>query len=291
MVLAVVAGVVAVMGVVQVRTAALRRRQAELEDKVRERTAELESLSHELQLKSAALEASSLIDPLTGLHNRRFLSQYLDAEIAQSLRQHEEHRLQGTPLADGADVVFFLLDIDHFKQVNDQYGHAAGDAVLVQMRQRLQQAFRQADYLVRWGGEEFLIVARATSRMQATELAERACAAVANTPFELADGTRLHRTCSLGFAAFPLAPAWPTALDWSAVVDLADQALYTVKHNGRNGWLGVVQATAASAAELREAAKQPLAAWVASGQVQCVGTPGHAAVRAVQAGDSVAAPD
>ena len=280
-VLAVLACTLAVLGVVQSRTAVLRRRQIELETKVHERTAELENLSRELQIKSAALEASSLIDPLTGLHNRRFLSQYLDAEIAQVLRRHEEHRQQGAPLADGSDIVFFLLDIDHFKQVNDQHGHAAGDAVLVQMRQRLQQAFRQADYLVRWGGEEFLIVARTTTRSQAPELAERACAAVANTPFVLGDGTLLHKTCSVGFAAFPLAPAWPIALEWPNVVDLADQALYAVKHNGRNGWLGVVEGTAESADALREAAKQPLAQWVASGAVQLAGAPGHAATAAM----------
>jgi diguanylate cyclase (GGDEF)-like protein len=257
-----------------------------LEAKVYERTAELENLSQELQAKSAELEASSLIDPLTGLHNRRFLNQYLDGEVAQALRRHEEHRHQGTPLAEGADIVFFILDIDHFKQVNDQYGHAAGDAVLVQMRQRLQQAFRQADYLVRWGGEEFLIVARATSRSQAPELAERACAAVANAPFVLGDGTLLQRTCSVGFAAFPLAPAWPTVLEWPTVVDLADQALYAVKNNGRNGWLGLVEVTAESATALRDAAKQPLTQWVASGAVQLVGAPGHAAADRLRAQDT-----
>ena len=276
-VLGLLAGTLAVLGVVHSRTAVLRRRQGELEAKVQERTAELENLSRELQIKSTALEASSLIDPLTGLHNRRFLNQNLDAEISQVLRRHEEHRLQGTPLAEAADIVFFLLDIDHFKQVNDQHGHAAGDAVLVQMRQRLQQAFRQADYLVRWGGEEFLIVARATSRAQAPELAERARTAVVSTPFVLDDGTLLHKTCSVGFAAFPLAPAWPTALEWPTVVDLADQALYAVKNNGRNGWLGLVEARAASASALHDAARQPLAQWVASGAVQLVGAPGHPA--------------
>lgn len=285
LVLAALAGVLAVFGVVQMRTAVLRRRQVALEAKVYERTAELENLSRELQIKSQALEASSLIDPLTGLHNRRFLNQYLDAEIAQALRSHEEHRQQGASLGEGADIVFFLLDIDHFKQVNDQHGHAAGDAVLVQMRQRLQLAFRQADYLVRWGGEEFLIVARATSRAQAPELAERARAAVANTPFELADGVFLHKTCSVGFAVFPLAPQWPAALEWPVVVDLADQALYAVKRHGRNGWLGLMEATAAGPDALREAARQPLAQWVASGAVKLVGAPGHAAV------DSLAAQD
>jgi diguanylate cyclase (GGDEF)-like protein len=274
--LAVLAGVLAVAGLVQWRTALLRQRQLALEAKVRERTAALEALSHELQLKSAALEASSLTDPLTGLHNRRFIEQHLETDVVQAVRQHEDHRRRGVPLPDNPDIVFFLIDIDHFKQVNDQHGHAAGDAVLVQMRERLQQAFRQSDYLVRWGGEEFLIAARPTSRLQAPELAERARAAVADTPFVLDDGTLLHKTCSVGFAAFPPAPDWPAALAWPAVVDLADAALYAVKRGGRNGWLGVVQASADSAAALQQAATQPLARWAAEGQLQVAASAGVA---------------
>jgi diguanylate cyclase (GGDEF)-like protein len=265
--LAVLAATLVMGGVVQARTAMLRRRQAVLEDRVRERTAELEALSRELQLKSAALEASSLTDPLTGLHNRRFLEQHLDTDVAQAIRHHEEHRRRGSPLPDGPDIVFFLIDIDHFKQVNDQHGHAAGDAVLVQMRRRLQQAFRQSDYLVRWGGEEFLITARATSRAKAPELAERVRAGVADEPFVLADGTLLRKTCSVGFAAFPLAPDWPAAMTWTDVVDLADAALYAVKRGGRNGWLGALQATADSAAALKAAAALPLAERAARGDL------------------------
>jgi diguanylate cyclase (GGDEF)-like protein len=276
----------AVAGLVQWRTALLRRRQLALEGKVRERTAALEALSHELQLKSAALEASSLTDPLTGLHNRRFIEQHLETDVVQAVRQHEDHRRRGAPLPDNPDIVFFLIDIDHFKQVNDQHGHAAGDAVLVQMRQRLQLAFRQADYLVRWGGEEFLIAARATSRTQAPELAERARAAVADTPFVLDDGTLLRKTCSVGFAAFPPSPDWPAAMTWPAVVDLADAALYAVKRGGRNGWLGVVQAGADSAAALQEAAAQPLARWAASGTLQVAASAGVAG----WAGSGCAAP-
>ena len=276
MALAVLAGALAVAGLVQSRTAMLRRRQLELEGKVRERTAALEALSHELQLKSAALEASSLTDPLTGLHNRRFVEQHLETDVVQAVRQHEDHRRRAAPLPDNPDIVFFLIDIDHFKQVNDQHGHAAGDAVLVQMRQRLQLAFRQADYLVRWGGEEFLIAARATSRTQAPELAERARAAVADTPFVLDDGTLLHKTCSVGFAAFPPAPDWPAAMAWPAVVDMADAALYAVKRGGRNGWLGVLQASADSAEALHEAAAQPLARWAARGGLQVAASAGLA---------------
>lgn len=288
--LAVLAGALGVAGLVQWRTAMLRRRQLALEAKVRERTAALEALSHELRLKSAALEASSLTDPLTGLHNRRFIEQHLETDVVQAVRQHEDHRRRAVPLPDNPDIVFFLIDIDHFKQVNDQHGHAAGDAVLVQMRQRLQQAFRQSDYLVRWGGEEFLIAARPTYRMQAAELAERARAAVADTPFVLDDGTLLHKTCSVGFAAFPPAPDWPAALDWPAVVDLADAALYAVKRGGRNGWLGVVQASADSASSLQEAAAQPLARWAASGTLQVAASAGVAGWREPAATGPVAAP-
>ncbi|MDO9074227.1 MAG: two-component regulator propeller domain-containing protein [Rubrivivax sp.] len=259
-----------VLAVVQLRTGMLRRQQGVLERRVRERTAALEVLSLQLQEKSRALEASSLTDPLTGMHNRRYLAQNIEADVAVAVRRHEQQLRAGGPLPEDADLVFFLVDLDHFKQVNDLHGHAAGDAVLVQMRERLQQAFRQGDHLVRWGGEEFLVVARGTSRGRAAELAGRACAVVADTPFVLDDGTRLHRSCSVGFVAFPPAPALPAALDWAAAVDLADAALYTVKRSGRNGWLGLVSAQAESAAALRAAAARPLAEWRASGALQVV---------------------
>ncbi len=263
-----------VLLVVQLRTGMLRRQQVVLERRVRERTAALEVLSLQLQEKSEALEASSLTDPLTGLHNRRYLAQNIEADVALAVRRHEQQLRAGGPPPDDADLVFFIIDIDHFKQVNDAHGHAGGDAVLVQMRARLQQAFRQGDHLVRWGGEEFLIVARGTSRHRATELAERARAVVAGQPFVLDDGSPVRRSCSVGFGAFPLAPALPTALDWSAVVDLADAALYTVKRSGRNGWLGLVSAQADTAPALRALVARPLAEAAASGALTLVRSPG-----------------
>ena len=259
-------------GVVQLRTRLLRRRQRVLERKVQERTAELEALSLALQQKSKALEESSLTDPLTGLNNRRFLAQHIDADVALVVRRHQAHQREQSPLGDDADLIFFLIDIDHFKQVNDRLGHSAGDALLTQMRGRLQRVFRQTDHLVRWGGEEFLIVARSTSRSHAVELAERACAVVADEAFVLEDGSRLRKTCSVGFACFPPAPALPEALDWSAAVDIADAALYAVKHSGRNGWLGLVSASATSVEALREDAAGPWDNWVASGRLQFEGS-------------------
>jgi diguanylate cyclase (GGDEF)-like protein len=231
-------------GLLQLRTAYLRRRERVLELMVGERTRELETLS-------AALQEASLSDPLTGLRNRRYLSQHIEADVALSLRE-------------GSDLIFFLLDIDHFKQLNDRHGHAAGDAVLMQMRARLQAVFRESDHLVRWGGEEFLIVARGTARAHAAELAERARATVADSPFILPGGHPLSTSCSVGFACFPLHPRQPQLLSWGDTVGLADAALYAAKNAGRDRWVGVL-----GLAEGQDLPRpQPAAAWLASGELQ-----------------------
>ncbi|MDI4634864.1 diguanylate cyclase [Pelomonas sp. V22] len=221
-----IGGLALVLSVIHARTRQLVRRQAELEAKVRERTQELEE--------------SSLTDPLTGLRNRRFLTQHIAADVSLAQRRFEEQARQGGPAPTDADLIFFLVDIDHFKQVNDRQGHAAGDAVIQQMRERLQPVFRDVDFLVRWGGEEFLIVARGTDRAHAAELAERARAAVAGKPFQIGEGRELACTCSLGFAAFPPDPRQPRAVDWDEAVKLADAGLYDAKSRGRNAWTGVL---------------------------------------------------
>jgi len=135
--------------------------------------------------------------------------------------------------------VFFLVDIDHFKAVNDELGHAAGDRVLEQMRERLEQVFRSSDYVLRWGGEEFLAVTRGSPREDAPEIAERLRAAIAARPFVLDEGRLLPKTASIGFAAFPFFAKAPRALTWMQVVELADQALYLAKKGGRNTWFGL----------------------------------------------------
>jgi diguanylate cyclase (GGDEF)-like protein len=134
--------------------------------------------------------------------------------------------------------VFFLIDIDHFKRINDEHGHAAGDAVLMQVAERLRACFRDTDHLVRWGGEEFLVVSRGIERRLAASLAERAVRAVGGYAFELPDRRRLRRSCSLGYAVFPLDPRHPPGLDWAASIELADLALYAAKRAGRDGWVG-----------------------------------------------------
>ena len=271
---------VMIYALVQLRTRHLRARQSELKRLVRERTIELETLTLALQRESAALQESSLTDPLTGLRNRRFLTQHIDADAALAMREYESHLRFGARLREDAGLIFFLFDIDHFKQVNDQRGHAAGDAVIIQMCDRLAGVFRDTDYLVRWGGEEFLVVARATPRAHAAELAERARATVADQPFELDDGSLLAKTCSIGFCCFPLATQYPGALGWSAVVNIADAALYVVKTSGRNGWLGALDARSESAEALLGWSRRPLADWARAGDLNVVWSPEHSGLAA-----------
>ncbi|RTL34671.1 MAG: GGDEF domain-containing protein [Burkholderiales bacterium] len=227
------------------RTRSLRRREAELQALVNERTAELRELS--------------LTDALTGLRNRRYLELRLDEDLGLCLRRFEAGGNDGAEPRVGpdADLLLMLLDLDHFKRVNDLHGHAAGDAVLVQLAQRLRQVFRETDSLVRWGGEEVLALVRETDRRDAADLAARVCAAVREHPFEIAAGQTVSVTVSIGFCAFPLDPRQPRLWDWRACLGLADSALYAAKAQGRDGYVGALRASGLSPRE----APQDLAAW------------------------------
>ena len=209
--------------------------------------AQAQLLEKNLELERAykALEEVSLTDQLTGLRNRRFFLQHVESDVALSLRGYDG----GEPGTD-SDLVFYMVDLDHFKEVNDRHGHAAGDSVLVQMKDRLREVFRESDYLVRWGGEEFLVLARATDRSGAHVVAERIRHAVSSRDFVLPDGTPLARTCSIGFACYPFTPSHPRLMSWSQVVELADVGLYISKHSGRDAWTAVHATAAAQPAEL-----------------------------------------
>ncbi|MGW8390264.1 diguanylate cyclase [Pseudoduganella sp. HUAS MS19] len=207
--------------------------------------AQAQLLEKNLELERAykALEEVSLTDQLTGLRNRRFFLQHVESDVALSLRGYD-----GGEAGPDNDLVFYMVDLDHFKEVNDRHGHAAGDSVLVQMKDRLREVFRESDYLVRWGGEEFLVLARATDRSGAHVVAERIRDAVSSREFVLPDGTPLARTCSIGFACYPFLPSHPRLMSWSQVVELADLGLYISKHSGRDAWTAV-HATAAAQPE------------------------------------------
>ncbi|MFL6700361.1 MAG: diguanylate cyclase [Vitreoscilla sp.] len=208
---------------------------------------ELQLAQDELARKNKLLEQAylqqqeaSFTDPLTQLRNRRFLMAHIEDEIALTLRRFESRQRQpaSEPKLDH-DLVFYMLDIDYFKAVNDQHGHAVGDAVLVETARRLRSVIRETDFLIRWGGEEFLLVARATHAGEGAVLAERLRAVVAEQPFDIGDGQSLATTCSIGFASFPFYAGEPRLASWSEVTRLADQALYAAKQGGRNRWAGI----------------------------------------------------
>jgi diguanylate cyclase (GGDEF)-like protein len=223
----------AAFGAERFRTAVLRRRQRELESLVGERTRELSEANTKLQ-------ELSLSDPLTGLRNRRFLDQHLESDIAITLRRFENwEAAPENPPPHDADILFFLIDLDNFKVVNDRFGHHGGDVLLMQMRERLLEVFRESDFVVRWGGDEFLTVARGSARTDAGMLAERIREAVASRPFVLGSEQTLSATVSIGFAAFPFITENPSAVSWFHVVALADHALYMAKQAGRNTWFGI----------------------------------------------------
>ncbi len=208
------------------RTAQLRRRETALQALVEQRTAELRE--------------ASTTDPLTGLRNRRYLDSRIDSDLQLCLRHYTEPRSRNPD--DEADLLVMLMDIDHFKRINDVHGHTAGDQVLAEFARRLRAVFRESDVLVRWGGEEFLALARGGARSGATELAARFGSAVRDRLFPLADGPNLEVTVSIGFAVFPLDPAAPQAWDWDATLRLADAALYAAKAGGRDGYVGALRA-------------------------------------------------
>ena len=111
--------------------------------------------------------------------------------------------------------------------------------MLNQVADALLACIRDTDAAVRWGGEEFLVVARDTSRRQCTILVERIRSAIALHPFDIGEGRILHRTCSVGYTCFPFIPEEPASLDWERVVEIADQCLFTAKRGGRDAWVGV----------------------------------------------------
>jgi len=182
----------------------------------------------QLEVKNLELKAQSSLDPLTALYNRRHFQEYM--------RTHNQVERRG---ANGEDIVgaLFLLDVDHFKHVNDTYGHAAGDAVLKMIAESLRIALRETDMIVRWGGEEFLAFLPAIPRNGVDEIARRILSCVSSQPVPFQDHM-IHVNVSVGFAPFPLAPGG-LPLPWERAVNLVDMALYLAKAHGRNRAYGV----------------------------------------------------
>ena len=217
------------------------KREAEysrrLEQEVRQRTDELKRRNVDLKEVNAKLLQASTTDPLTGLRNRRYLFEQITKDVDLVLRHYRD----GTEtLAPGGnnDLLFLMVDLDNFKPVNDSCGHEAGDELLLQIRDVLLEACRFSDDVVRWGGDEFLIIARDTNREFAATLAERIRSSMSQRVFPIGDGQVARCTASIGYATFPFIAEQPELLQWEEVLGVADAAMYEAKQK-RNSWLGI----------------------------------------------------
>ncbi len=179
------------------------------------------------------LEYLSLHDPLTGLKNRHYLFEKLNAELYN-------FRTTVEPLADGSDKEpgliygFLLLDIDHFKRVNDTYGHDAGDTVLKELSLLLEETTRGEDVVIRWGGEEFLVILKNTQDHSLAQMAEKIRKSIQALEISVSRKKTISKTCSIGYVRFPFCRKFPAAISFEDTVNLADYALYHAKENGRN---------------------------------------------------------
>ena len=189
----------------------------------------------ELKHSNLVLQWSSTTDPLTGTRNRRFFFENIQRDIAQSVRAH----LEGGDRAE-RDIVFYLIDLDNFKKVNDRFGHDGGDRILIESARRISSAIRNSDLLVRWGGEEFLVVSRCTDRNQAGILANRILDAFRKSSFQIDALEQSAQTCSIGWAAFPWYEDDVQALSYEGVLKYADRALYRAKKAGKNQAVGMI---------------------------------------------------
>jgi len=214
------------------RTRALRKRAHALASEVAVRT-------HELADANRMLEEMSRTDTLTGLHNRR----HAVRALPDLVRRSDERRHAGSI----TQLLLVLIDIDHFKKINDTHGHAGGDIVLKTVASRLRDSVRENDMLVRWGGEEFLLALNDCDQVLAAARLRGVLASVSDEPIAL-DDISLRISVSAGAAAYvpPEEGGQQTAaLALEQAIARADAALYEAKHRGRDRAVLVVDAAEA----------------------------------------------
>ncbi len=195
-----------------------------------------EKLNRELIVKNNELKKISRIDPLTGLKNRHYLFDILKPRVENEINSLWMEKIGSNKRkscdSDGYGVI--SIDIDHFKKVNDNYGHDSGDMVLKQFSARLCETVRQDDVVGRIGGEEFIIILKGTRESDLSRLAEKIRLHVANSSFKVTDNREISITCSLGYVFYPFFKHYPGNMGIKHIFYLVDRALYVAKENGRN---------------------------------------------------------
>jgi diguanylate cyclase (GGDEF)-like protein len=183
--------------------------------RLRQGREELAAINKTLREKNKELHELSITDSLTGLYNRKHLMETLDNEVARSKRHKH-------------DFAVLVIDIDHFKEYNDTYGHLAGDEVLSRLASVFKKSVRSCDYVARYGGEEFILLLPEIGPEDGVKTAERIQKKVAKGNFS-GDGEPIKVTVSVGVASYPR-----DGDDPQAIIRQADDALYQAKESGRN---------------------------------------------------------
>jgi diguanylate cyclase (GGDEF)-like protein len=176
---------------------------------------ERERLEHLVSVRSKEIELLSKTDSLTGLWNRRYLEESLDTEFKRAKRYNH-------------DISIMMIDLDHFKYINDTYGHMAGDEVLRQMSSRIKKCQRETDFVARYGGEEIVVILPETDIKTATDIADTILKSIADEPV-LFESFTIEVTTSIGISNMR-----QEHHDYSMIFAEADEALYSAKANGRN---------------------------------------------------------
>ncbi len=206
-------------------------RKAEIKRLIDEKTAEL-------QIKNNALKEAVMKDPLTGLMNRRYMFDVEERKIRRFIesRDRKIHLMDNRNMFEKNDIVYgvIMMDIDHFKRVNDLYGHDAGDMVLKGVAEVMQESVRADDILIRWGGEEFLIVLKNIPLNKMLEVVKKIRKAIEKRPFTTQGGTTIWITVSMGVVFLPFFASEPKLLVFENIITLADMALYHSKDSGRD---------------------------------------------------------
>jgi diguanylate cyclase (GGDEF)-like protein len=195
-----------------------------------------EQLNTELVKINRDLKELSLVDPLTSLRNRRYLFDIIVPEIEAFASKYwlEKSGLNRRTMGDQKGYGVLLVDLDHFKMINDNYGHDSGDIVLVQFANKLKEKVRHDDVVTRFGGEEFIIILKIIDEISAANIARILCNYIQDSTFTITENRTIRLTCSIGFIFYPFRECDDQKITFTQVISLADRAMYYAKDHGRN---------------------------------------------------------
>lgn len=232
---AIISGVIIMLIQIQLKKFADEEYQRKLlEKEVAQRTRELATQNKKLTALNKELEAAYRVDALTGLSNRHFLNSYLGKRLPMIDRAHMSEQ-------EPPKMLVMLIDMDNLKPINDNYGHAAGDAAICQLANMVQERVSQEFHLIRWGGDEFMLVGQVADINDTCTWVKNLYKALSNASF-MYFKQKINLSCSAGFAFYPFDQDSPRSLSWDQVSMVADKALYSAKLE-KGKWCGVIGPT------------------------------------------------